>query len=160
MKYILSFFLVLVLLAGLASCSEPEAVTYYYLRQKEHYLSGTENGIIVGETREAAGSVQNLQDLLILYLHGPSNDTLRPPFPKGTTLMGIEQQDSQLTVRLSHAAGTLEETDWVLACACLAQTCFGLTEAGSVTITAAEMSLTLTRNSLLLVDTATAPSAE
>ena len=46
-------------------------------------------------------------------------------------------------------------TDLTLACACLAQTCFGLSNAQAVSITAEGLgivSMTLTRDSLLLVD--------
>ena len=160
MKHFLAIFLILALLAGFASCAEEESVTYYYLRKENDYLSGTPNGIIVGETREAAGSVHNLQDLLILYLHGPSNENFRAPFPRDTRLIGLEQTDTELLIRLSGAAEELKDSNLTLACACMAQTCFGLTDVDSVTITAGEMSMTMTRNSLLLVDNTADPTAE
>ena len=159
MKYFLSFFLVLVLLAGFASCDQPEAVTYYYLRDESNYISGTANGIIVGEIREAASSVHDLQNLLILYLHGPSNESFRSPFPRGTTLIRVEQTSTSLVVHLSREAASLKNTELTLACACMAQTCFALTPVDSVTITADDMSMTMTRNSILLVDDTVDPQS-
>ena len=160
MKAFFSIVLILCLLAGFTACTEPEAVTYYYLRQPESYLSAAPNGVMVGDSREAAGSVNDLQHLLILYLHGPSNDNFRSPFPPGTTLMGLDQTADGLTVHLSDAAATLKGTDLTLACACLAKTCFGLTDANSITMTAGPVSLTMTQDSLLLVDDATSPAIE
>ena len=157
MKPFLALLLILSLLAGFASCSEPQAVTYYYLRNENNYISGTDNGIIVGESREAASSVHDLQHLLILYLHGPSNDAFLSPFPQDTTLLGLEQTEDSLVVHLSSAAATLKDTALTLACACMAQTCFGLTPVNSVTVTAEDVSMTLTRNSLLLVDNMAGP---
>ena len=52
-------------------------------------------------------------------------------------------------------------TDLTLACACLAQTCFGLSQAESVSISAEGLgivSMTLTRSSLLLADDTPIPN--
>ena len=160
MKYLLSVLLILALLAGFASCSESEAVTYYYLREPGDYISGDATGIMVGETREAAGSVDDLRQLLILYLHGPSSDLLRSPFPQGTTLLKLEKTNDELLVQLSNSAASLQDTAFTLACACMAQTCFGLTDVEQVTITTEDVSMTMTRDSLLLVDNTANPTAE
>ena len=55
----------------------------------------------------------------------------------------------------------LTGTDLTLACACLARTCFSLTDAESVTISSEGLgfvSMTLTRSSLLLVDETPIPT--
>lgn len=160
-------FLIFLLLAGLAlscwACSEPPSVTFYYVRDESAYLFGTENAVIVGEIRESASNIQNLQDLLILYFHGPLNENFRSPFPRGTSLVDIQQQGSQLTIRLSSIASAMKGTDLTLACACLAKTCFDVTNVEAVTILATgfgNISVTLSRDSLLLIDDAVPALAE
>ena len=155
MKHVLILLLVLMVLTCFASCTEPEAITYYYLRDPAHYLSGQADGVIVGEIHEAASQVQDLYHLLILYLHGPINENFHSPFPKGTTLKHLEETQYALTIQLSNHFSALNGTDLTLACACIARTCFGLTDVESVTITSdgtLPVSMTLTRDSLLLID--------
>ena len=80
---------------------------------------------------------------------------LHSPFPSGLVLRSVEQDGGNLHVELSASLTMLTGTDLTLACACLAQTCFSLTEAETVTISSDGLgfvSMTLTRDSLLLVD--------
>ena len=143
------------LLMVLPSCKESQAVTFYYLRPESAYQSNSPSGVITGESREAAGSIHNLRDLLILYLHGPTNDNLRSPLPTTATLVDLEQASGTLTIRLESTLSTFKNTTLPLACACIAQTCFGLTDADTVTILFTDFpdtAVTMNRNSLLLVD--------
>ena len=73
----------------------------------------------------------------------------------------MTQEANALHVELSASLTMLTGTDLTLACACLARTCFGLTDAESVTITSDGLgfvSMTLTRESLLLVDDTPIPT--
>ena len=157
MKRFLIFLLILGLALSCWACSDQQSVTFYYVREEPSYLFGTENAVIVGENRDSAGNIQNLHSLLILYLHGPLNENFRSPFPRGTSLVAVQQEGSHLTVRLSSIASAMKGADLILACACLTKTCFDATDAEIVTIIATgfgNISVTMTRNSLLLTDDA------
>ena len=155
MKKVLCLALLLSLCLSLTACAKDTAVTYYYVRDEEDYQYGTADGVMVGENREAAGHINDLRYLLILYFHGPVSDNLESPFPSGTGLEELVQDGDTLHIRLSGIVAIMEGTDLTLACACLARTCFGLTDAETVVISAESLStvsMTFTRDSLLLVD--------
>ncbi|MBQ8238663.1 MAG: hypothetical protein IJZ39_11020 [Oscillospiraceae bacterium] len=155
MKRLISLLLLLALVVSLAACADENAVTYYYVRDEEEYLYGAADGVMVGERRSAAGHVDDLRYLLILYFHGPVTDYLKSPFPSGTNLEELVQQEDSLDIRLSGIVSMMEGADLTLACACLARTCFGMTDVQSITIHAESLntvSITFTRDSLLLVD--------
>ena len=157
MKRFLIFLLLLALALSCWACSDQQSVTFYYVREEPAYLFGTENAVIVGENRDYASNIQNLHSLLILYLHGPLNENFQSPFPRGTSLVTVHQEGYHLTVRLSSIASAMKGADLTLACACLAKTCFDATDAELVTIIATgfgNISVTMTRDSLLLIDDA------
>ena len=161
MKKILSLILALALLSGLAACKLGsdgmiEPVEFYYLRPADEILySGTD--VILSETREASGHAGELDYLLGLYLMGPSDTSLRTPFPVGCRLMEVSRKNDRLNVTLSASFLNLEDMDLTLACACLCRTCFGITDAEEVQISAAGEEGTVTlgtfqRSSFLLED--------
>ena len=155
MKRLISFLLLLAMALSLCACAEDTAVTYYYVRDELEYQYGTSTGVMVGERRSAAGHVDDLRYLLIIYFHGPVTDYLESPFPSGTTLEELVQDGDHLHIRLSGIVAMMDDADRTLACACLARTCFDLTEVQSVTISAQftqTVSVTIHRDSLLLVD--------
>lgn len=155
MKRAILLLLVASMALGLAACGSQDAVTYYYVRDPQAYLYGVADGVMVGESRTAAGHIDDLRYLLILYFHGPVNEALKSPFPSGTTLESLTQKDDAIHIQLSGIVSVLEGADLTLACACLARTCFGLTDAETVTISSTGLgtvSMTLERDSLLLVD--------
>ena len=157
MKRVLIVLLLLGLVLSCWACSEKQSVTFYYVREEPAYLFGTENAVIVGENRDSASNIQNLHSLLILYLHGPLNENFQSPFPRGTSLVAVQPEGDQLTIRLSSIASAMKGADLTLACACLAKTCFDATDAETVTIIATgfgNISVTMTRDSLLLIDDA------
>ena len=163
MKRFLSVLAALALALALTACTEPDAVTFYYVRDESAYQFGTTEGVIAGEDREAAGHVHDLRYLMILYLHGPVSENLRSPFPSGTSLVTLEQTEDTLTIRLSSIASVMKDTDLTLACACIARTCFEITDVQSVTIMATgfgDARMTMTRDSLLLVDDSAASAGE
>jgi len=163
MKKILALLLVIVMALSLTACADSSAVTYYYVRNEDEYLYGEADGVMVGESREAAGHVDDLRYLLILYLHGPVSENLKSPFPMGTKLVDLTREEDALTVQLTSMFTVLEDTDLTLACACLAQTCFALTDVQTVTIHAMGLetvTMTLGRDDLLLTDDSAAYMTE
>ena len=162
MRKIIALMLAAALLIGLTGCLETtDTVTFYYARHEDSYLYGLDNGVIAGESREVTGHRGDLKYLLTLYLHGPTMEYLHSPFPSGLVLRSVEQNGSNLHVELSASLTMLTGTDLTLACACLARTCFSLTDAETVTISSDGLgfvSMTLTRSSLLLVDDTPIPT--
>ena len=115
MKRFWTLLLILSLCLSLTACAGRDAVTYYYVRPKLEYQYGVADGVMVGESREAAGHVDDLRYLLILYFHGPVSDNLRSPFPSGTSLEELVQEEDSLTIRLSGIVSMMEGTDLTLA---------------------------------------------
>ena len=165
MKRFAAIVLTLALLLSLSGCVQDSTVTYYYVRDPMayQYEYGTADGVMVGEKRDAGGHASDLRYLLILYFHGPVTDYLESPFPSGTGLEEVVREGDALRIRLSGIVATMEGTDLTLACACLARTCFAITDVQSVTITSESlrtMSVTMERDSLLLVDDTAQSNAE
>ena len=129
----------LLLLSGcsLALDNIKEPVEFYYLRAcstpDDHKTYFTE-GAIAPETREATGRRQDLYYLLSMYLRGPQDSQLVSPFPTGSTVVKIRQEDRKLTVYLNAVAANLEDFDLTLANACLAKTCLALADVDTVYI--------------------------
>lgn len=162
MRKIIALTLAVFLLIGLTGCiAIDETATFYYARFEDAYLYGMDNAVIAGEYRDVSGHSGDLKYLLTLYFHGPTTEYLRSPFPSGMVLRTVERQGDTVHVALSASLTMLTGTDLTLACACLARTCFSLTDAQSVTISSDGLgfvSMTLTRDSLLLVDDTPIPT--
>ena len=162
MRKIIALTLCVLLLAGLTGCMEAsDNATFYYARYDDSYNYGQENAVIAGEPRDVTGHRQDLKYLLTLYFHGPTMEYLRTPFPSGMSLRSVERVGDMLYVETSSSLTLLRGTDLTLACACLARTCFDLTDASSITITAdglGYVSMTLTRDSILLMDDTPIPN--
>lgn len=157
-------FLILLLVLTLTACAFPvnslsEPVDFYYPRKEKEYIYGSDSSVLATETREAAGHSNDLVYLLALYLQGPTDEMLRTPFPAGTFLISARKEDAAIQVELSSAFVSLAGADQTLACAALAQTCFGCTDAQTVTICATDdkttVSITMDRNGLILSDSST-----
>ena len=162
MRKIIALTLAVLLLIGLTGCiAIDETATFYYARFEDSYLYGMDNAVIAGEYRDVSGHSGDLKYLLTLYFHGPTMEYLRTPFPNGMSLRSVDQVDDMLYVETSSSLTLLRGTDLSLACACLARTCFDLTDASSITITADGLgfvSMTLTRDSILLMDDTPIPN--
>ena len=156
MRKIIALALAVLLMVSLTGCIDTgDTATFYYTRFEDSYLYGMDNAVIAGEYRDIAGHSGDLKYLLTLYFHGPTTEYLCSPFPSGMVLRSVERQGDTVHVALSASLTMLTGTDLTLACACLARTCFGLSQAEAVSITAEGLgivSMTLTRSSLLLVD--------
>lgn len=133
-----------------------ESVEFFYPRKSDSFLYGTESGALGCEVRDAAGRTGDLSYLLSLYLRGPQDTALRSPFPAGCKLVDAHTDGETLCVVLSGEFTAAENMELTLACASLARTCLGLTDAQHVRIEAMSesktISITLDSNSLLLAD--------
>ena len=139
MKRFFALLLIPVLLAGLCACQITdndviEPVEFFY--QRTEYGYGGTDGVIAAETREASGHAGDLTYLLALYLRGPLDPTLKAPFPSGCKLLGFYMEGKTISLTLDSTFASLQNMDLTLACACLAKTCFSLTDATQVQITA------------------------
>ena len=151
----------LILLSCTACGSQDESFLFFYPRAE--YAFGEADAVIAPEEREAPGHEADLDYLLTLYLEGPLDASLVSPFPRGTGLAGFTESDDTLYVTLSSAFGALDGMEHTIAAACLAYTCFDLTDVQTVVIqcdseTYGNRSITLHRDSLLLTDDTTAPA--
>mgnify|MGYP002569890869 FL=1 len=133
-------------------------VTFYYPRREYQY--GAEDGVISSEQREASGHADDLHYLLSLYLIGPSSDELVSPLPWGTRLLGVNRQDGTITLELTDTSFTMTDTEFTLACACLTMTTLSITGGDEVTITSGSRNVTMSRDSLTLIDDSTASTTE
>ena len=157
MKRIVAMILLMALL--LCGCADKmrEPVTFYYVRDSfEEDMSQ----VIGTEQREASGHRDNLLYLLALYLMGPAEDSLVSPLPSYTTILSAEQMDSTVTVQLTDTTASLSDGQFTLACSCLTLTCLEITDAEYVTIISGNRSVTLGKDSLVLLDLTTGAGTE
>ena len=138
----------------LLACSDTsaETATYYYCRDEFAY--GTQDGVIAPEQRDISGHVGDLQYLLSMYLVGPHDESLTSPFPGRTKLLSVRFQEDTVILEITGCSDLLAESQFTLGCACLAMTCLELTDAQYVTIVSADQKVTLSRENLLLFDSA------
>lgn len=165
MKRLISCLLSAALLLSLCACTTQQdefedPVSFYYLQVQltEQIHHGSVHSVITPEIREGKQLRQDLTQLLKQYLAGPGTETVRSPFPAGTSLIGWEMDGTTLCITLSDDIANLTGIDMTLACACLAKTCLEFGQYGSVRIRAESLSLdgkvsiTINESILLLLD--------
>ena len=157
MKKLICFLLVFLVVLSITGCVKgptDSEVSFYYRRAEFDY--GVPDGIMAQELHDVTGHTDDLKYLLALYLQGPSDQELVMPFPDGIILVDLSQEDQTVTVTLSSIATRLDDMDLTIACVCLAETCFAISDAQQVHIlslvSAAGKSVdtTITRGSILL----------
>ncbi len=162
MRRILTLLLLAALLISLAGCRSPlqdNQVEFYYRRVSDSFSFGAPDAVIAPETRSFTNSSGDLTYLLSIYLQGPQDPQLRAPFPVRTTLLSSQLEADVLTLTLDQTFARLEGMDLTIACACLSQTCFGITPANQICIRAEApgdqnpISVTISRDQLLFEDT-------
>lgn len=153
MKRIL-FPIILILLIFLSACqtADPDEVTFYYCRDPQQYQYFQDDSVICAESRDIMEHRTDLQYMAGLYLAGPMEEGLIPPFNKSTRLLSIRQEDSSLLVELSEHAEILTDSEFSLSCACFAMTCMDFVQCDDVTITSGERSITMNRENIVLLD--------
>lgn len=147
MKRILATILILALI--LPGCSVKEKANFYYCRKE--YQFNAQDSVIVSEKRDISGHTNNLEFLLSLYMMGPLDADYSLPFPDNVALKGIFFSNDYLTIELTHA-DILSDSEFSLACACIALTCFELTEVKTVSIISGSRILNLDASMLTLYD--------
>ena len=161
MKRLTLFLLVGILMISLSACREvtlDTEVPFYY--PKAEFDHGKADGVIVSETHEISGHRNNLRYLLALYLQGPSDPELRRPFPRGTVLVDLVQEGDSVTITLSFTAAVPEGIDQTIACACLAETCFAISDVQQVHIQSLASASNLTINTTFTRDNILLPGYE
>lgn len=132
-------------------------VNFYYLPAE--YTFGVTDCILLSEQREGSG-MDDLTELLALYLKGPVDPNLRSLFPAGTKLLELEQTDGTLYLTLSDSFASLQGHKLTLGCAAITKTCLELTDCTNVQIRAESATLDgqkfieMNASSLLLLDNA------
>ena len=159
MKRLFCLALTAAVLLSMSGCGQKmkEPVTFYYLNES---YQATMYCALVCEEREVAGYRDDLKYLLSFYLMGPIGKGLTSPLPRGTLLYTVNQEGAKLTIEISNTSALLSDSEFSLACACLSQTCMGLTNAEEGTIVSGNRNLTLNRDNLLLNDTVTPEETE
>lgn len=150
MKRIICIFLAALMLAG-CSFSFGDRTEFYYCRREFDYYG--DSPVIASEKRDVTGHADDLRYLLSLYLMGPVDTELVCPFPAGTRLTDVQQDDGTLTVILTDTSKSLSDPGFSLAAVCLGKTCMALTGAEAVTIVSGNRTTTVTEADLLLTDT-------
>ncbi len=149
-RFLSAALLAAMLLGGCAGQGYKEPVAFCYLRSQYQY--GASQGILAWEEREASGHRKDLRYLMGQYLMGPSTEELRAPLPSGTRILSAQQEGTAVTLTLSEVPASMTESAFSLACACLTQTCMGLTNADSVTVVSGSRSVTMDAENLIFTD--------
>lgn len=163
MKRIAVLLLSVILLFCLCGCGNQASatqsqVTFYYLRSTLTY--GEADSVIAPEVQDNIDRNNTLKYLLALYLNGPTDSRLYSPFPKDLEIESLEREADTLVLTFSDSLAKLKGMKLTKACACVALTCLGLTDARIVSIRAAtetldsQKSIDLTREMLVMLDTA------
>lgn len=165
MKKWLPILLILLLILPGCSSEEENTVQFYYLRKEVTF--GSQDSVIAAETREIHEENPDLKYLLTLYLKGPLDETLEMPVGRNVRVTNLSQDGDSLTVSFSSELSYLDDIDLTIACACISQTCFALTDVQILRIEAPAVEygtpilFTIHRDSFLLFDdTTTPPEAE
>ncbi len=168
MKRWTSLLLIFAFLLAASGCSRNAAppttpVTFYYPAVETVYDGKT--AVIHPEIRDGAGYEADTEGLLALYLQGPASETLRSPFPSQVTLIRYSTTSNTANVVLSSEFAQLSGIDLTLACTCIANTLFDLTQLERLQIFATnsqldgQTSIILARDDIYYLDTV-APTEE
>ena len=136
MKPAISMLLVLVLLVSCVGCKSQkidDPVSFYYLRRS--YNFGSSDSILAAEIKDAS-QYSTLSVMIGAYLRGPSDLTLASPFPAGTYLLNLKEENGCLYITLSDNFASITGIDLTLACCALAKTAMEFSDAESVQIEA------------------------
>lgn len=144
MKRWISLLLVIVVLLTLAGCAQttpaPERPVNFYYPANETIYDG-KTPVIQAETREGSGYEEDIAGLLTVYLRGPVSEELRSPFPRWVKVTHFAASANIATLELSSEFSLLSGIDLTIACACIANTLFDLTDVHRVQIYAADSQL-------------------
>ena len=168
MKRLFSLLLCLMLLLSFFGCDNDkmelqDQVVFYYLRAdiQSDTTFGDADSVIVPEIQESISRNNNIAYFLKLYLTGPSDSRLRSPFPADMKLISVRFENNVFIVTFTETLAGLTDMELTKACACIAMTCFGLTDSQTISIqTESEtienrISINISREDLALEDLTT-----
>lgn len=162
MKRWMSLLLVITCLIPLVGCTQTSPapkrpVNFYYPATETIYNGKTP--FIQAEVRDGSGYEEDIAGLLDIYLNGPVSEGLRSPFPRRAKVTRFAASSNVATLELSSEFSILSGIDLTVACACIANTLFDLTEVYRVQIYATDSqldnqtSIVLDRDDIYYTDT-------
>lgn len=149
--------LCLVLCLGCSEKPEPKDPVHLYYSKAE--ISFEELGVVSFEVRES--SELTAEEIIRLYLAGPTEQGLISPFPDDTSLISIHVEDQSVTVTLSDTYASLSGYPLAIANCCLYKTVSSLTGLKTVIICCEtkalgnDVRMQLTEQDFVLVDQST-----
>lgn len=145
----------LFLLCGCGNTKEIlDPVTVFYCSDTVSFQSTT--SVFDSEVRDYSVGGGNLRDFLNVYLSGPDADALYSPFPTGSWIVSLTEENHTINLYLNNQFSRLAPNELTVACTCLAMTVFGLTESETVHFIVDESNspiISLTKDNIKLVDT-------
>ena len=147
MKRLIAVFLLIALI--LCGCSSKTTAPFYYCRA--NFQEEPLESIIDCEGRDIAGHEHQLDFLISLYLMGPSNKDFVCPFPADVQLKETHVSGTQLTVTLTDM-NTVSDSRFTIASACMALTCFEISNCETVTVRSGKRTITMNSSMLTLHD--------
>ena len=105
-------------------------VLFYYEQRGASEL--TADSMIASESRNTYAGA--LGPVLELYFRGPKQDSLISPFPDGTEVISVSQENGTTELTLSNAFYSLQGVNLAVACACLTQTVCAYTGERTMTL--------------------------
>lgn len=131
------------------------SVRFYYLQNEIAYNSA--DSVVSYETKQI--NKLTPEDLIGLYVKGPSKKDLVSPFPAELKLISITQEYGNIKIVLSDELTALSGLELTLACSCLAKTMQGILPAESYEISSnggklnGKSSIRITSNTFIWEDT-------
>ena len=147
MKRLIAVFLLIFLI--LCGCSSQSKAPFYYCRVD--FQDEPLESIIASENRNITGHEYQLDFLISLYLMGPSNKDFISPFPADVQLQKTQVSGNNLTVTLTDMEA-VSDSRFTIASACMALTCFEISNYETVTVVSGKRTITLNSNMLTLHD--------
>ncbi len=154
MKRLICALLCLCILLSFTACGDRQEsrCTFYYLRSDNTIQYGQTDALIAPVEREFSYGELSLDELLQLYLNGPTEEDYRNIIPKGTYLLSTIQRTDLLVVVLSREFSTLDGIQLTLAGACLTATCHALTGLERIQVRSGESIYDFDLNDCIFLD--------
>ena len=147
MKRLIAVFLLIALF--LCGCSSKVKAPFYYCRA--NFQEEPLESIIDSENRDITGHEHQLDFLISLYLMGPSNKDFVSPFPADVQLQKTHVTGTKLTVVLTNMED-ISDSRFTIASACMALTCFEISNYETVTVSSGKRTITMNSSMLTLHD--------
>ena len=153
MKRCLSLLLILSLMLCCTACGEEseDTTVFYYLRSEDTIAYGQIDALIAPLPQQFSPDAP-LDDLLQLYLNGPSEEGYRNPVPKGTYLLSTIYKADTLVIVLSREFSSMDGIQLTLAGACLTATCREITGLECIQIRSGESIYNFDYNDFTFLD--------